>query len=44
MGYLEIDWGMLGAAALVTVLPVIVISLLIRNYLVEGLTLGAVKQ
>jgi multiple sugar transport system permease protein len=44
MGYLEIDWGMLGAAALVTVLPVIVISLLIRNYLVEGLTLGAVKE
>jgi multiple sugar transport system permease protein len=44
MGYLEIDWGVLGAAALVTVLPVIVISLLIRNYLVEGLTLGAVKE
>jgi multiple sugar transport system permease protein len=44
MGYLSIDWGMLGAAATVTVLPVILISLAIRNYLVEGLTMGAVKE
>jgi len=44
MGYLEINWGQLGAAGTVTVLPVIVLSLLIRNYLVEGLTMGAVKE
>lgn len=44
MGYLSINWGQLGAAATVTVLPVIVISLLIRDYLVEGLTMGAVKE
>ena len=44
MGYLEISWGTLGAAATVTVLPVILISLVIRNQLVEGLTLGAVKE
>jgi multiple sugar transport system permease protein len=44
MGYLSIDWGMLGAAGTVTVLPVVVISLAIRNYLVEGLTMGAVKE
>jgi len=44
MGYLEINWGMLGAAGTVTVLPVIVISLLIRDYLVEGMTMGAVKE
>lgn len=44
MGYLEIDWGQLGAAGTVTVLPVIVLSLLIREYLVEGMTMGAVKE
>ena len=44
MGYLEIDWGQLGAAGTVTVLPVIIVSLLIRNYLVEGMTMGAVKE
>lgn len=44
MGYLRIDWGMLGAAATVTVAPVIAISLLIRNHLVEGMTMGAVKE
>lgn len=44
MGYLSIDWGMLGAAATVTVLPVILISLAIRDYLVEGLTMGAIKE
>jgi multiple sugar transport system permease protein len=35
---------MLGAAGTVTVLPVVLISLAIRNYLVEGLTMGAVKE
>lgn len=44
MGYLSIDWGELGAAATITVLPVVIISLLIRDYLVEGLTMGAVKE
>jgi multiple sugar transport system permease protein len=44
MGYLSINWGMLGAAGTVTVLPVILISLALRNHLVEGLTMGAVKQ
>lgn len=44
LGYLSIDWGMLGAAGTVTVLPVIILSLLIRNYLVEGMTMGAVKE
>jgi len=44
MGYLSINWGMLGAAGTVTVLPVVLISLALRNHLVEGLTMGAVKQ
>jgi len=44
MGYLEIRWGQLGAAGTVTVLPVILLSLAIRNYLVAGMTMGAVKE
>lgn len=44
LGYTSINWGMLGAAGTVTVLPVIIISLLIRDYLVEGMTMGAVKE
>lgn len=44
MGYLEIRWGQLGAAGTVTVLPVIILSLAIRNYLVAGMTMGAVKE
>ncbi|MFB6107435.1 MAG: carbohydrate ABC transporter permease [Haloplanus sp.] len=44
MGYLSIDWGLLGAAGTITILPPIVVSLLIRDYLVEGITMGAVKE
>lgn len=44
MGYLEINWGMLGAAGTVTILPPTILSLAIRNHLVEGMTMGAVKE
>lgn len=44
MGYLSIDWGMLGAAGTVTILPPVLLSLLIRDHLVEGMTMGAVKE
>lgn len=44
MGVMQISWGTLGAAATVTVLPVILISLALRDRLVEGLTMGAVKE
>lgn len=43
MGYLSINWGMLGAAGTVTIIPPIIISILMRNHLVEGITMGAVK-
>lgn len=36
------DWGQLSAIALVTVVPMIVLGLLVRRYLAEGLSLGAV--
>ncbi|AUV80833.1 hypothetical protein C2R22_03465 [Salinigranum rubrum] len=44
MGYLSIDWGMLGAAGTLTILPPVVLSLLIKDHLVEGMTMGAVKE
>ena len=44
MGYLEINWGMLGAAGTLTLLPSVILSLLIKDQLVEGMTMGAVKE
>lgn len=44
MGYLSINWGMLGAAGTLTIIPPVVLSLLIRDYLVQGMTMGAVKE
>ena len=43
VGTYSIQWGQLGAAVTVTILPPVVLSLLIRNYLVAGMTMGAVK-
>lgn len=37
------QWGDLTAAAMVTVLPILVLTLVLRRRLVEGLTFGAVK-
>jgi len=37
------QWGTLSAAAMVTVAPILVIALLMRRRMVEGLTFGAVK-
>jgi multiple sugar transport system permease protein len=35
---------MLGAAGTLTILPPVVLSLLIKDHLVEGMTMGAVKE
>lgn len=39
-----IDWGALVSIGTVVVLPMIVAGLLVRRYLVAGLTMGAVKE
>lgn len=39
-----IDWGALTVIATVVVLPMIVVGLAVRRWLVQGLTLGAVKD
>lgn len=38
-----IQWGQIGALAMVAIVPVVVIAILLQRYVVRGLTLGAVK-
>ena len=38
----EIDWGQLTAIGTIVVAPMIVVGLVVRRWLVTGLTLGAV--
>jgi multiple sugar transport system permease protein len=43
IGYEEVAWGMMTAAAMVTIIPELVLALLVQRYIVRGLTYGAVK-
>ena len=43
ISYGQIDFGGLGAAAVLITLPVILLTLVIQRYIVTGLTMGAVK-
>ena len=40
----NIQWGSIMAAGVVTTLPMMLLGLVIRRYLVTGLTMGAVKE
>lgn len=39
-----INWGQIMAAGVVTVAPMLLLGIVIRKYMVQGLTMGAVKQ
>ncbi len=43
IGYAQIDWGGLMAAAAVITLPVLILALVTQRYVIRGLTAGAVK-
>lgn len=43
MSHTEINWAGLMAAAFIVTLPIIVISVFLQKYIVQGLTAGAVK-
>jgi multiple sugar transport system permease protein len=43
MNYEGWDWGRIAAGGTMVMLPVLVFSLLVRRFLIEGLTAGAVK-
>jgi multiple sugar transport system permease protein len=39
----EIKWGVMSAAGVVAMLPILIFALAVQRYLVRGLSLGAVK-
>jgi multiple sugar transport system permease protein len=43
IGQYEVAWEAMAAAAVLTMLPPLLIALFFQRYLVRGLTLGAVK-
>jgi multiple sugar transport system permease protein len=44
IGYEEVAWGMMTAAAVVTIIPELLLALLVQRHIVRGLTYGAVKE
>jgi multiple sugar transport system permease protein len=44
IGYEEVAWGMMTAAATVTIVPELILALLVQRHIVRGLTYGAVKE
>lgn len=44
IGFEEINWGPLAAAATMITLPVIILTLIVQRHIVSGLTFGAVKR
>ncbi|MEM8787871.1 MAG: carbohydrate ABC transporter permease [Pseudomonadota bacterium] len=44
IGYQEVIWNEMMAAALIGILPVLVVFLFLQKYLVAGLTAGAIKE
>ncbi|MEN6299931.1 MAG: carbohydrate ABC transporter permease [Anaerolineaceae bacterium] len=42
-GYASIDWGGMTAASIVSIIPMFIFAAFAQRYIVEGLTLGAVK-
>src|SRR5258708_40365716 len=44
IGYGQIEWGRMAATSVVFLLPVGVFTFLVRNHLLRGVTLGAVRR
>ena len=43
VSYAEVDWGAVMAAAVAIMTPAIILTMIFQKYVVQGLTLGAVK-
>jgi multiple sugar transport system permease protein len=43
IGYEEVAWGMMTAAAMLTIVPELALAVFVQRYIVRGLTYGAVK-
>jgi multiple sugar transport system permease protein len=44
IGYEEVAWGMMTAAAIVTIVPELILAMFVQRHIVRGLTYGAVKE
>jgi len=44
IGYEEVAWGMMTAAAIVAIVPQLILAMLVQRHIVRGLTYGAVKE
>lgn len=42
-GYASIDWGGMAAGSIIAIVPMLIFAIFAQRYIVEGLTLGAVK-
>ncbi|WP_010273151.1 carbohydrate ABC transporter permease [Paenibacillus senegalensis] len=43
MGQYQIDWGMLTAGSMMSILPIFIVFLFSQRYFIEGMTFGSVK-
>jgi multiple sugar transport system permease protein len=43
IGLMGVDWVMMSAASMISIIPTIILALLSQRFLVRGLTMGAVK-
>jgi multiple sugar transport system permease protein len=43
ISYEQVLWGQMAAAAVVTIVPELILAVLVMGYIVRGLTYGAVK-
>jgi multiple sugar transport system permease protein len=43
VGEFNIDWGMLTAGGVITILPICIMFIFVQKNLIQGLTAGAVK-
>ncbi len=44
IGVGAVEWGRLAAASVIFVLPIVIFTFLVRNYLLRGVTFGAVRR
>jgi len=44
IGYEQVAWGMMTAAAMVTIIPELLLAIIVQKYIVRGLTYGSVKE
>jgi multiple sugar transport system permease protein len=40
----DIEWGRIMASGTILVIPMVFLGLLVKKYLVQGMTMGAVRQ